>query len=82
MLELAVREDESRVRIRYAAENLATLRKIALTLLRQETTSTASINGKRLICGWDENYLVKVLSPLAPTTPYDAIALPSRPRNC
>lgn len=64
VLDVAFREDESRVRAGHAAENLAVLRHIALNLLRQETTSKASITGKRLMCGWDKAYLTKVLAPL------------------
>jgi predicted transposase YbfD/YdcC len=64
VLDMVFREDESRVRIGHAAENLAMLRKIALNLLRQETTRKASIKGKRLLCSWDEAYLAQVLTPI------------------
>lgn len=64
VLDMVFREDESRVRQGHAAENLAVVRHIALNLLRQETTRNASIKGKRLLCGWDEAYLAKVLTPL------------------
>jgi predicted transposase YbfD/YdcC len=63
VLDVAFREDESRVRAGYAAENLAVLRHIALNLLRRETTAKASVKGKRLLCGWDDTYLAKVLAP-------------------
>lgn len=66
VLDMVFREDESRVRQGHAAENLAVLRKIALNLLRQETTNKASLKGKRLICGWDTDYLVTVLASLVP----------------
>ena len=63
MLDIAFREDESRVRIGNAAENLATLRRMALNLLKHETTSKGGTAAKRKRAGWDEDYLLKVLSP-------------------
>jgi len=62
VLDMAFREDESRVRSGHAAENLALLRRLALTLLKRESTAKAGINGKRLMCGWDTAYLAKVLT--------------------
>lgn len=62
VLDLAFREDESRIRIGQAAANFAVLRHLALTLLRQESTATVGIKAKRLLCGWDESYLAKVLT--------------------
>jgi hypothetical protein len=43
-------------------ENLAILRHLALSLLRQETTATCGTKNKRLKAAWDENYLLNVLS--------------------
>ena len=60
-LDIAFREDESRVRKDYAPENMAMLRHIALNLLKQETTLKRGIKTKRLKAGWDETYLLKVL---------------------
>jgi len=62
VLNIAFREDESRVRSGHAAENLAVLRHLALNLLRQERTAKVGVKAKRLMCGWDGRYLLKVLA--------------------
>lgn len=62
VLDLAFREDESRVRQGYASENLAVLRHISLNLLRQESSSRVGIQTKRLKAGWDNTYLQRVLA--------------------
>ena len=62
VLDIAFREDECRVRAGHAAENFAVLRRIALNLLRRETTAKVGVKAKRLRCGWDDAYLLKVLA--------------------
>lgn len=61
ILDLAFREDESRVRQGHADENLAVLRHISLNLLHQEKSSRVGIQTKRLKASWDQNYLLRVL---------------------
>jgi predicted transposase YbfD/YdcC len=60
VLDIAFREDESRIRKDHAPENFAILRHMALNVLRKET-SVKSIKRKRLRAGWDNDYLVKIL---------------------
>lgn len=60
-LDLCFGEDQSRARISNAAENLSRVRRLALTLLKQETTAKIGIKAKRLMAGWDEKYLLRVL---------------------
>lgn len=62
ILDIAFREDESRVRKGMSAQNFAVLRQLALNLLKQEKTSKGGIKAKRLRAGWDHDYLLKVLS--------------------
>jgi predicted transposase YbfD/YdcC len=62
VLDIAFREDDCRIRKGNGAENFAVLRHIALNLLRQETTSKGSLKGRRKKAGWDNDYLLKVLT--------------------
>ena len=59
---MAFREDANRSRTDHAAQNLAILRHLALNLLKHEASLKVGIKAKRLRAGWDERYLLKVLS--------------------
>jgi predicted transposase YbfD/YdcC len=62
VLDVAFGEDASRKRIGYAAQNFATLNKIALNLLKKDKSSKVGIKGRRLKAAWDNQYLMKVLN--------------------
>jgi predicted transposase YbfD/YdcC len=62
VLDVVFHEDDSRIRKGNAAENMAVLRQIAVSLLRQEKTAKVGVQTKRLKAGWDTSYLAKVLS--------------------
>ena len=64
-LDLAFDEDRCRVRKDHGPENFVLLRHIALNLLKQEKTSKRGIKGKRLLAGWKQDYLLKVLAGFA-----------------
>jgi predicted transposase YbfD/YdcC len=66
VLDVAFREDESRIRKDNGPQNFAILRHMAPNLLQQETTATCGISNKRLKAAWSEDYLCKVLAGLAP----------------
>ena len=61
ILDVHMGEDPSRARSGYAAENLATLRRLALNLLKSEKTKKRGIRGKQNNASWDHAYLLKLL---------------------
>jgi predicted transposase YbfD/YdcC len=62
VLDIAFREDESRIRTGNGAQSFAILRRIALSLLKQERTAKCGLRTRRLKAAWDNDYLLKVLS--------------------
>jgi predicted transposase YbfD/YdcC len=62
VLDVQCGEDNSRARTGHAPENLATLRRFALNLLKQETTKKRSIRTKQLVASWDHCFLLRLLS--------------------
>jgi predicted transposase YbfD/YdcC len=61
-LDISFADDQRRMRQGHAAENFARLSRIALNLLKAEKTNDGGIKTKRLCCGWDHDYLLKVLT--------------------
>lgn len=61
VLDVAFREDGSRVRAGHAAENFALLRRIVNNLLQHERSVKRGVKAKRLKAALDERYLLKVL---------------------
>ena len=61
VMDVCFGEDQSRARTGYAAENLATLRRLALNMLKKEKTKKRGIRGKQLNASWDHPYLLRLL---------------------
>jgi len=62
VLDVAFREDECRVRCDHAPQNLATLRQLAVNLLRREPTAKGGVKTRRLKAAWDLGYLERILA--------------------
>lgn len=60
-LDVSFNEDHNRSRMGNSAENLAIIRRIALNLLKQESSHKRGIACRRKRAGWDNKYLLKVL---------------------
>jgi predicted transposase YbfD/YdcC len=61
-LDVSFREDECRIRKDNGAENFSRLRRLSLNLLKRDKTVKVGIANKRLKAGWDEHYLLRLLT--------------------
>jgi len=62
VLDVQCGEDRSRARVGHAAANLATLRRLALNLLKRDHTKKRGLKGKQLNASWDHAYLLRLLA--------------------
>lgn len=62
ILDVAFREDNSRVRKGNAPQNFALIRHMALNMLKQEKTAEGGVKAKRLQAALSTDYLLKVLN--------------------
>lgn len=61
-LDVSFGEDHCRIRKGYGAENYSRLRRLALNLLKRDRSVKIGVQGKRLKAGWDEHYLLRLLT--------------------
>lgn len=61
VLDLAFHEDQSRKRAGHAAQNFSLLNRIALNLLKSDKSVKVGVRGKRLVAGWDNDFLLRLL---------------------
>ena len=62
VLDVTFREDDSRVRHRTAARNLALLRKIALNLVAADRSSQTGLRGRRKKAAWNDDYMLRIIT--------------------
>ena len=61
VLDVTFGEDQSRARTGHAAENLSTLRRLVMNLLKKDTLKKRGIKAKQLNAAWDISYLSHLL---------------------
>jgi len=62
VLDVVFNEDKARNRKDHSAANMTIIRHMAVNLVKKDKSSKASIRGRRLKAGWDDNYLLKIIS--------------------
>jgi predicted transposase YbfD/YdcC len=62
VLDVNFKEDSCRIRTDNAPENFAIIKHMAVNLIRKENSKKRSINTKRRLAGWDNEYLSKVIT--------------------
>ena len=62
VLDVTFREDDSRVRDRRAARNLAVLRRIAINLIGCDRSARDSVRAKRKEAAWNDDYMLQLLA--------------------
>ena len=60
-LDVTFGEDQCRIRKENGDENFSTMRRTALSLLKQEKSAKVGVKNKRLNAGWDDDYMEKVV---------------------
>jgi predicted transposase YbfD/YdcC len=64
-LDVMFQEDQSRARIKHAAQNLALLRRLSLNILRRDRDSKKSLNIRSRLAAWKPEYLESLLNDLS-----------------
>ena len=62
VLDVSFREDDSRLRKDHGQENMGLMRRLAASLLHNETTCKGGVGCKRKCAGWNDDYLMAVLA--------------------
>lgn len=62
VMDVTFREDESRIRKDYGCENVSWLRRVAISVIKRDTTIHDSIRAKRIRAGYDVEFLKQMLA--------------------
>jgi predicted transposase YbfD/YdcC len=60
-LDVSFGEDLCKIRTDHAAENFSLVKKMALGLLKADTSEKLGVPNKRKLAGWSPEYLLKIL---------------------
>ncbi len=75
-LDVAFREDQSRIHDPNGAQNFALVRRIGLNALKRDKKVKHGVRAKQKNCGWDHEYLLSILqlmSPQGEDTPIEVV---------
>lgn len=64
VMDVTFREDECRIRKDHGGENVSWLRRLAITILKNDTTRKDSIRAKRIRAGYDLSFLKDVINAI------------------
>jgi predicted transposase YbfD/YdcC len=64
VLDVGFNEDKARNRKDHSAANMTMIRHMAINIMKNDKSSKTSMRGKRLKAGWDDSYLLKLISPV------------------
>jgi predicted transposase YbfD/YdcC len=62
VLDVVFNEDKARNRKDHSAANMTMIRHMAVNIVKNDKSSKTSIRGRRLKAGWDDDYLLKLIS--------------------
>jgi predicted transposase YbfD/YdcC len=62
VMDVTFREDDSRIHKDYGGENVSWLRRLAISLIKRDTTIKDSIRSKRIRAGYDVEFLKQMLA--------------------
>jgi hypothetical protein len=65
-LDVTFGEDSSRIRNAHGSENFSLMRRIAISLLNQETSTKRSLRQKAKRAAMDSNYMLHILATALP----------------
>jgi predicted transposase YbfD/YdcC len=65
VMDVTFREDDSRIHKDYGGENVSWLRRLAISLIKRDTTIKDSIRSKRIRAGYDVEFLKQILASIS-----------------
>lgn len=67
VMDVTFREDASKIHKDHGGKNVSWLRRLAITLIKRDTTIKDTIRGKRIRAGYNVDFLKQMLASIAET---------------